>query len=87
MDTLQATDIARRAIETITGQAAETLTRCENLGTSWAVDAVIVETKAKIQDNDILATYRINIDAHGSVMSYERVNRYTRASLLNFVEG
>lgn len=82
MDTLQATEIARNAIEAITGQKPEMLTKCENLNDYWSVDVVIVETKAKLQDNDILAKYEIKIDNVGAVLGYERTTRYTRSSFL-----
>ncbi|MEM7621371.1 MAG: gas vesicle protein GvpO [Pseudomonadota bacterium] len=87
MDTIQASEIAKSAIVAITGHQPEALIRCENVDKCWSVDVVIVESKAKLQDNDILATYTLKIDNSGGVMSYERVNRYIRSSLLNVAGG
>jgi len=75
---LSATIAAKESIEMITGTAPEAVSRCEREGEGWVLDVEIVETKAQIADNDILATYLVEMDAAGEVQRYQRTNRYAR---------
>lgn len=75
---MSATLAAKEAIQIITGVTPEAVSRCERDGESWVLDVEIVETKAQIADNDILATYLVELDGAGEVQRYQRTNRYAR---------
>jgi hypothetical protein len=83
MKTLEIVAAARAAIEAVTGVKAEVMSRCERRGEAWAVTAEVVETKARIADNDMMASYLLLIDDTGELTSYERTRRYVRARALD----
>jgi len=39
----------------------------------------VLETKGRLADNDILASFVLRLDADGDLDSYQRVRRYTRS--------
>ena len=45
---------------------------------TWNGKYELVDTKARITENDIMATYRLNFDSQGELLSYERTRRYPR---------
>jgi hypothetical protein len=79
MNTIEATKIARELISTVVGKTADTISGCEKIDETWCVSLEVIETKARIQDNDLIASYKVIIDKTGEVVSYNRVTRYQRA--------
>jgi hypothetical protein len=78
MNALKISAVAREGVATITGHQPELVSRCEPCEGGWQVHVELVDTKARITENDIMATYQLNFDAHGELLSYERTRRYPR---------
>jgi hypothetical protein len=78
MKPLQIAVVARAAVQSITGTEPEVVSRCERQDANWRVMVEVIETKAKLHDNDLLASYQIDIDADGEIIGYDRVRRYKR---------
>jgi hypothetical protein len=57
----------------------EVVSRCEKAQAGWCVLVEVLETKARITDNDVLATYQLDLDSEGDLLGYERTSRYTRS--------
>ena len=79
MNTLEATKTARETLHTILGAPVETISACKKNDAGWAIEMEIVETKARISDNDLIAAYVVELDHEGDLTAYRRVNRYQRA--------
>jgi hypothetical protein len=69
---------ARSLAERVTGMTVEVVSRCERVDGGWRVLVEVLETRARIGDNDVLATYRLDLDASGDLTGYERTARYVR---------
>lgn len=65
-------------ITELTGKHPEGVTGVERGEDGWVVGVEVVEDRRIPSSTDILATYEIEIDPDGELMSYRRVRRYTR---------
>ncbi|MEO1748477.1 MAG: gas vesicle protein GvpO [Pseudomonadota bacterium] len=80
MNTIEATRNAREAIEALLGKPADTVSSCRKHENGWTVTLEVVETKARIADNDMIASYRVEIDSTGEIANYAREQRYQRSN-------
>ncbi|MEN0087976.1 MAG: gas vesicle protein GvpO [Pseudomonadota bacterium] len=80
MNTLQATQTARETLATILGVTVETIASCRKHDAGWTVELEVVETKARLADNDMIAIYKVALDTDGDVTEYVRTERYVRAN-------
>jgi hypothetical protein len=78
LNTLKVTITAREAVESITGLKADAVSRCEKRDSGWYAVVDILESKARVGDNDLISTYELLMDAMGEVTSYKRLRRYYR---------
>ena len=78
MKALEIATIAREAVAVVTGRAPEVVSACEKNGDRWIVLVEVLDTKARMTDNDIIATYQLDFDDLGELHRYERTRRYTR---------
>jgi hypothetical protein len=70
---------ARRQITELTGKDPEGVTGVEpGEDGGWVVGVEVVEDRRIPSSTDILATYEIELDPDGDLMSYRRVRRYPR---------
>ncbi|PPD15090.1 MAG: gas vesicle synthesis protein [Methylobacterium sp.] len=76
---LEATRKAKSALQEIVGRQTETVARCNREGEEWTLEVEVVESKAHISDNDVIAAYELVLDAMGEVLRYSRLRRYRRA--------
>ena len=79
MQTLEIVAKAREALSAITGKNPEVVSRCEKQGDTWVAHVEVMEMKARLTDNDQLASYMVSLDDKGDVVSFERVRQYVRA--------
>ncbi len=81
MKTFHATKKAREEIAALTGKAAENIVSCDRDGALWTLVIEIVETKARISDNDVIAVYELTLDdASEETVRYRRLRRYARCA-------
>ena len=76
---LQAISQARDTITAMTGLHIDSVAQCrraENL--NWSVSVDVIESPARMGDNDLLATYEVEITPGGDMQSFSRVRRYHR---------
>ncbi|MGL4636230.1 MAG: gas vesicle protein GvpO [Beijerinckiaceae bacterium] len=78
LTTLKVTMAAREAAEAITGLKSDAVSRCEKRDSGWYAIVDILESKARVGDNDLMSTYELLMDATGEVTSYKRLRRYYR---------
>jgi Gas vesicle synthesis protein GvpO len=69
---------ALRQITELTGKEPEGVTGVERGEDGWVVGVEVVEDRRIPSSTDILATYEIELDMDGELMSYRRVRRYPR---------
>jgi hypothetical protein len=79
---LTAAEVAQegmRQIAELTGKEPEGVTGVEPADEEgWVVGVELVEDRRIPSSTDILATYEVEIDAGGELVSYHRVKRYAR---------
>ena len=79
MNAIELTRRARAAVKELLELPFEAIARCAPEGEGWIVEVDVMETKAKLPDNDIVARYSFKFDGLGEVASFERIKRSTRA--------
>jgi hypothetical protein len=67
-----------RAIAELTGKDPEGVTGVERSEDGWLVGVEVVEDRRVPSSADILATYEIQVDPDGELVSYRRLRRYPR---------
>ncbi|MEL6620754.1 MAG: gas vesicle protein GvpO [Pseudomonadota bacterium] len=76
---LQAITQAKDTIIAMTGLHIDSVAQCrrsENL--NWAISVDVIESAARMGDNDLLATYEVEITPTGDMQSFSRTRRYHR---------
>lgn len=69
---------AVREFTTVFGQQAYRVTGVRKSDDGgWSVLVDVVELERIPQSTSLLATYRVDVDDHGQLMSYERLRRFT----------
>src|SRR5687767_12507384 len=69
---------AKNYLEELTGKTAESVSGLERTEDGWSITVEAVELERVPSTTDILASYRIELDENGELLSYERVSRYFR---------
>ena len=67
-----------RQLGELTGKEPEGVTGVEPAEDGWLVGVELVEDRRIPSSTDILATYEVEVDADGELVSYHRVRRYAR---------
>ncbi len=78
MNTLQVTRRAKETVCEITGRDVELVSKCEKDDQAWTIVLDIIESKARISDNDMIASYELILDLAGDLQRYMRLRRYRR---------
>jgi len=47
----------------------------------WSADVEVVEVERVPDTMSVMASYRVRLDPHGRLMSYERLRRYARGQI------
>jgi hypothetical protein len=74
----QAGRVGLRQIAELTGKEAEGVTGIEPTEDGWLVTVEVVEDRHIPSSTDVLATYEIETDVAGELISYRRDQRYSR---------
>ncbi len=78
MNLRDVTRLARELSDEMTGQEFDSIVRCEKLGEGWQVDVDVVESRARLGDDDLLTTYRFDLDPDGALTGYRRLRKHNR---------
>jgi hypothetical protein len=77
-------EIAARAkdqLSALTGLKASTVSSLSHNEDGWHIVADLIELKRIPESSDILATYEVQLDEKGELISYQRTRRYTRGQI------
>jgi Gas vesicle synthesis protein GvpO len=80
-DSLSANEAAKqglRQISELTGKRPEGVTELERTDDGWVVGVEVVEDRRIPSSSDILATYEAEFGTSGELVSYRRLQRYSR---------
>lgn len=72
-------DKARGQLRDLHGRDAESVTSLERIGDGWRVTFEVLEVERIPSSTDVLATYAVDLDDDGRLLSFERARRYARA--------
>jgi hypothetical protein len=65
----------------LSGRAAESVTGAKAEGEGWSLLVDVVELERTPPTLSVLATYRVDTDHDGNLLSYERLRRFTRNAI------
>jgi len=74
----KAGQLGLRQIMELTGKDPEGVSGVEPSDDGWLVTVEVVEDRRIPSSSDLLATYRIELDGDGELLSYRRLRRYSR---------
>jgi gas vesicle protein GvpO len=73
---------AAAAVAEMTGKEPEEIISLEQTDEGlWQIDVEVVETRRIPDSTDILASYRVELDPDGELVSYRRTQRYSRCQV------
>ncbi|WP_342070902.1 gas vesicle protein GvpO [Yoonia algicola] len=76
---LDAIDAAKAAIGAMTGQQIDAIVQCTRADAGeWTVAIDVVESFARMGDNDLLTTYQVQLNADADLINFNRLRRYHR---------
>lgn len=77
---VEAMSLARRTVAMFTELPVDQVAECtpRGGGGGWRVVVDVVESKARLGDNDMLGAYEVMVDAAGEVAGFQRIGRYNR---------
>ncbi|MEM1388881.1 MAG: gas vesicle protein GvpO [Pseudomonadota bacterium] len=79
MTVLHAIEKARIAMHEITPAPIDCIKSCTRAANeTWSATVEVVESPARMGDNDLLSAYEIVLDAQGELTEFQRVGRYHR---------
>jgi len=76
--------IARAAADQLAdllGREPDAVVSLEEDDGEWTVELEVVETRRIPATSDVLAVYRVQMDADGELRGYQRVHRYVRGQV------
>ncbi len=76
---LEAIGHAKRAVQEMTALPIDSVVRCKSgEGGGWVIVVDVIEAAARMGDNDLLASYEINLDEQAALTQFARLRRYHR---------
>jgi hypothetical protein len=76
-----AAEVAAHHVTEMTKRPAEGIVGLKRSDDGWSVTVEVVESQRIPDSADILATYEVEVDADGELVSYRRVGRYLRGQV------
>lgn len=74
----QAMALARAEMPDIASQPLDGIASAERGEDGWRIVAEVVESRARVGNNDLLAAFELLLDADGELLSFRRLRRYHR---------
>lgn len=79
LNMMGAISAAKAAVEAMTGQQTDSIVTCARATEgNWTVSVDVIESFARMGDNDLLATYQVELDAQAELINFNRLRRYHR---------
>ena len=78
MDVLRITKLARDMIVELTEQSFDAIAACEATSEGWRVEVDVIESRARMGDDDLITIYQLEIDLEGVLRGYRRLGRRRR---------
>ena len=75
---MQVVAAARETVAFFTELSVDQVASCAAAEDGWRVVVDVVESRARVGDNDLLAAYEVRLDATATVTRIERLGRYHR---------
>lgn len=75
---IAAIKLARDTVADLSGLPVDAVSACHQANGIWTALVDVVESPARLGDNDMLATFEVTIDAGGEVTGFQRTARYNR---------
>ena len=75
---IQVIQKAKQTVSELTGLPVDAVSSCSREGDVWTASVDVIESRARLGDNDMLATYEVAIDPFGEVSGFSRTERYNR---------
>ena len=70
---------AREGVAAISGLPVDAVSKCERLPEGgWHLVVDLVESPARMGENDLIAVFDVSLDPEGALQSFERRGRYRR---------
>ena len=70
---------AREQLSELHGAEAESVSAVRRTADGWRVGLEVVEVHRVPESTDVLATYEVEVDDHGDLITFERTTRYYRS--------
>lgn len=75
----EAIEAARRAMKATGHPEIDGVAACEVASDgAWRVEVEVIESHARMGDNDLLAAYDVRLGAAGEILGFRRLRRYYR---------
>jgi hypothetical protein len=77
-------EVVQRAVSQfveLNGQDPERISGVRAVDSGWSVLVDVVDLERVPATTSVLSTYRVDADAHGDLIGYERIRRFTRSSV------
>ena len=75
---VEAMSLARRTVAMFTELAVDAVPECAPDDDGWRVVVDVVESAARLGDNDLIASYEVRITGSGDISGFQRIARYNR---------
>jgi Gas vesicle synthesis protein GvpO len=70
---------ARRQLSELHGADAESVSAVRRIADGWRIGLEVVEVRRIPESTDVLATYEVELDDNGDLITFERTTRYYRS--------
>lgn len=78
---MQIATLARNAVAFFTELPIDSVVSCQKINDGWIVVVDVIEAKARLDDNDLLASFEVELDAIGTLGRVSRLRRYNREAV------
>ena len=78
-DARRIVDRAREQLRDLHGAEAESVSAVRRIADGWRVGLEVVEVHRVPESTDVLATYEVEVDDDGDLITFERTTRYYRS--------
>lgn len=75
---MRAMELARSHMAGISPQPVDGIASAERAGSGWTMVVEVIESPARMGDNDLLAAFQLDVDGNGDLAGFRRLRRYHR---------